>query len=401
MAENKKFTFKTLENNKLRKFSYLEDKKDTKYIKNGSDNLFPQHLIEMYNRSSVNAAAINAIVQGIVGQGLTANEEVYLERANKYNESWNDLFTKAAMDFKLHGSFAFEIVYSNDRKRFDAYQLDFSTLRAEEKNNRGYIPGYFISTKWDSKLRFNNSVYEDKDIEYLPCYNPEKALEEPRQIFVYKDYRPGQEYYPLPDYVAALRIIELDTSIDDFHTNNIKNGLAPSLSITTFTNGSPDQLSEIENQLNANYGGTNNAGSLIYMDVPDKEVAPVITPIPQNGADNYYVTINDMVVQKILTAHRITSPMLLGIKTEGQLGGRSELVDAHLLFLNLVVLPYQQELLKSMEGLMQFMYPDIVLGVEQKRLLEDGDQEEEVIVDSETTDSEENEVTNEQPELLA
>ncbi len=401
MAENKKFTFKTLENNKLRKFSYLEDKKDTKYIKNGSDNLFPQHLIEMYNRSSVNAAAINAIVQGIIGQGLTANQEEYLQRANKYNESWNDLFTKAAMDFKLHGSFAFEIVYSNDRKRFDAYQLDFSTLRAEEKNNRGYIPGYFISTKWDSKLRFNNSVYEDKDIEYLPCYNPEKALEEPRQIFVYKDYRPGQEYYPLPDYVAALRIIELDTSIDDFHTNNIKNGLAPSLSITTFTNGSPDQLSEIESQLNANYGGTNNAGSLIYMDVPDKEVAPVITPIPQNGADNYYVTINDMVVQKILTAHRITSPMLLGIKTEGQLGGRTELVDAHLLFLNLVVLPYQQELLKSMEGLMQFMYPDIVLGVEQKRLLEDGEQDEEVIVDAETTDSEENEVTNEQPELLA
>jgi len=402
MAENKKFTFKTLDNNKLRKFNYQEDhKKDAKFVKNGADNLFPQHLIEMYNKSSVNGACINAIVQGIIGQGLTANEELYLKRANSHGESWNDIYAKAAMDFKLHGSFAFEIIYSNDRTRLEAYNIDFSYLRAEEKDHRGHIPGYFISTKWDSKLRFQNSIYEEQDIEYLPVYNPEKAAEEPRQIFVYRSYRPGQEYYPLPDYVAALRIIDLDASVDDFHTNNIKNGLAPSLSITTFTNGSDDQLREIENQLNANYGGTDNAGSLIYMDVPDKEVAPIITPIPQNGADGYYTTVNDLVMQKILTAHRITSPMLLGIKTEGQLGGRTELLDAHLLFLNLVIEPYQKELLKTLEGIMSFMYPDIVLGVEQKRLLEDGEREQEVIVDGETTEEEEQEVTNEQPETVA
>ena len=400
MAE-KKFTFKTLDNSKLRKFNYQEDKKETKFVKNGVDNLFPQHIIEMYNKSSVNAACINAIVEGIIGEGLTANDEMYIKRANSHGESWNDLFAKAAMDYKLHGSFAYEIIYSNDRQRLEAYHVDFSYLRAEEKDHKGHIPGYFISTKWDQKARFTNNIYEDQDVEYLPVYNPEKALEEPRQIYVHRDYRPGQEYYPLPDYVAALRIIELDTSIDDFHTNNIKNGLAPSLSITTFTNGSDDQLREIENKLNANYGGTNNAGSLIYMDVPDKEVAPVITPIPQNGADGYYTTINDLVLQKILTAHRITSPMLLGIKTEGQLGGRTELLDAHLLFLNLVIQPFQQQLLTCLEGIMSFMYPDIVLGVEQKRLLEDGVQEEEVIVSDETTTEEENEVTNEQPELIA
>jgi hypothetical protein len=400
MAE-KKFTFKTLDNSKLRKFNYQEDKKETKFVKNGVDNLFPQHIIEMYNKSSVNAACINAIVEGIIGEGLTANDEMYIKRANSHGESWNDLFAKAAMDYKLHGSFAYEIIYSNDRQRLEAYHVDFSYLRAEEKDHKGHIPGYFISTKWDQKARFTNNIYEDQDVEYLPVYNPEKALEEPRQIYVHRDYRPGQEYYPLPDYVAALRIIELDTSIDDFHTNNIKNGLAPSLSITTFTNGSDDQLREIENQLNANYGGTNNAGSLIYMDVPDKEVAPVITPIPQNGADGYYTTINDLVLQKILTAHRITSPMLLGIKTEGQLGGRTELLDAHLLFLNLVIQPFQQQILTCLEGIMSFMYPDIVLGVEQKRLLEDGVQEEEVIVSDETTTEEENEVTNEQPELIA
>ena len=398
MAE-KKFTFKTLDNSKLRKFNYQEDKKETKFVKNGVDNLFPQHIIEMYNKSSVNAACINAIVEGIIGEGLTANDEMYIKRANSHGESWNDLFAKAAMDYKLHGSFAYEIIYSNDRQRLEAYHVDFSYLRAEEKDHKGHIPGYFISTKWDQKARFTNNIYEDQDVEYLPVYNPEKALEEPRQIYVHKDYRPGQEYYPLPDYVAALRIIELDTSIDDFHTNNIKNGLAPSLSITTFTNGSDDQLRDIQAQLNARYAGSENAGSLMYIDVDSPENAPQIIPIPQNGADGYYVAINDMVMQKILTAHRITSPMILGIKEAGQLGGRAEMIDAYLLFQNNVIVPYQQDILSSLEFLIQLNYPDAVLGVEQRQLLNDGTTEEEVVVDADTTDQEEADI--QQPELIA
>ena len=391
MAKNKKFTFKKLLNSTLREFNYHEYKKDKdqKYVKNGEDNMFPQHLIEMYNKSSVNAACINAVVEGIIGQGLTANEEIYLQRANSRGDSWNDLFSKCALDFKLHGSFALEIVYSNDRSRLEAYHIDFSTLRAKEKDKYGHIPGYFISDKWDKKSRFSGLVYKNEDdIDYLPVFNPEKKQEEPHQLYVHRDYRPGQSYYPLPDYVAALRIIELDTSIDDFHVNNIKNGLTPSLSITTFTNGSVDQLREIEQQLQSNYAGTNNAGSLIYMDVPEKEMAPVITPINSNGTDTYYTTINDLVMQKILTAHRITSPMLLGIKEAGQLGGRAELIDAHLLFLNLVILPFQQEMLKCFEMIMEYNYPDVVLGIDQKRLLEDGEQDEEVIVSQDTTEDE-------------
>lgn len=399
MAKTQKFTFKKLLNKTLRQFNYDEYKKDKnqKYVKNGEDNMFPQHLIEMYNKSSVNAACVNAIVEGVIGQGLTANEEIYLKKANSAGDSWNDLFAKCALDFKLHGSFAMEIVYSNDRTRLEAYHIDFSTLRSEEKNKYGHIPGYFISDKWDKKNRFSGVVYKNEDdIDYLPVYNPDKKEEEPHQIYVHRDYRPGQSYYPLPDYVAALRIIELDTSIDDFHVNNIKNGLTPSLSITTFTNGSDEQLREIEQQLQQNYSGTNNAGSLIYMDVPEKEMAPVITPINSNGTDTYYTTINDLVMQKILTAHRITSPMLLGIKEAGQLGGRAELIDAHLLFLNLVILPYQQEMLKCFEMIMEYNYPEIVLGISQKRLLEDGEQDEEIIVDQETTDEEADQVDDSQ-----
>ena len=120
---------------------------------------------------------------------------------------------------------------------------------------------------------------------------------------------------------------------------------------------------------------------MIYIDVDSPENAPVITPIPQNGADDYYYNVNEMVVQKILTAHRITSPMILGIKTAGQLGGRDEVVDSYLLFVNTVIRPYQQDILSVIELLLEAKYPetDITVGVQQLKLFADGEEEVDVV----------------------
>ena len=183
-------------------------------------------------------------------------------------------------------------------------------------------------------------------------------------------------YYPLPDYNSGLNIIALDAEIDNFHKNNIKNGLAPSLSITTFTNADNEERGVIEQQLREAYAGSDNAGSLIYMDVANKEEAPVITPIPQNGADGYYTTVNDMVTQKILTSHRITSPMILGIKTEGQLGGRTEMLEAFAHFQKTVIEPIQSDILSVFTDIFKVNGIDVTLGVETTRIFDDGDETE-------------------------
>ena len=388
--KNNKFHFAKLERFSAPWVSYKESTSG-KYVKSGEDNQFPQHLIELYNRSSIHAAAVNATTEAIIGGGLTANVELALSKANHHGESWNDIWTKAAIDFYLHGSYALEIIWSLDRSRIaEVYHIDFSKIRAKEKTHRGHIPGYYISDDWK---RWATPMTDE--VQYLPVYNPNKAEEETNQIFVSQEYRPGQEYYPLPTYNAALKVIELDTEIDSFHVNNIKNGLAPSIAITTFTDSSEDDRKAIEQALRANYGGTDNAGSMIYMDVPSSDLAPQITPIPQNGADNYYTTINDLTMQKILTAHRITSPMMLGIKTEGQLGGRDEVVDAFLLWFNTVIIPLQQDMLRGFETLLHTNYPNLIIGVETKQLYQDGEVEEEIITSVETT-SIEDEAINEQ-----
>lgn len=348
----------------------FEDDKG-KIVYYGETNDFPHYITELYNKSSINATAINAIKDAIIGGGLTTEDETILDRANRDGESWNDIFKKVALDRALFGGYALEVIWSNDRTKItDVYHIDFSYIRAHRMNERGIVPGYFISSQFENKGRLR---VKDEDVVYIPRFS-KVDRESPSQIYYFKPYRPGMKYYPLPDYQGGLNIISLDAEIDNFHKNNIKNGLAPSLSITTFTNADAEDRQTIERQLRDAYAGSDNAGSLIYMDVANKDEAPVITPIPQNGADGYYTTVNDMVLQKILTAHRIVSPMLLGIRTEGQLGGRTELLEAQALFLKNVIEPKQSDILTTFEELLKVNGYTEPIGVEQVRIFEDGEE---------------------------
>jgi len=353
---------------------FEDDKGDIVYF--GQDNKFPQLLIDLYHKSSVHATAVNAKHQAVVGQGLTGDDEVLLEIANSEGETWNDIYSKLALDRVVYGGYALEVIWSQDRTRIaEVYHVDFSYARAKKMDDRGNVPGYYIYRDW-GKTR---GIVPHKDnLPYLPKFS-RRDRTEPSQLIYFKPYTTGLDYYPLPDYMGALKTIELDTEVDNFHVNNLKNGLAPSLAITTFTDANEEERGEIERQLRDAYSGTDNAGSLMYMDVADREQMPEITPIPQNGADGYYNVVNEMTTQKILTGHRITSPMLVGIKTEGQLGGRAELLDAYSHFLTTVIYPMQSDILKTFEMIFSINGIDTTLGVQQIKLFGDGEEEIDVV----------------------
>ena len=394
--ENTKFNFSSIKKEKMSVHNgfdresnpYRESHPDTpKYMKFGADNQYPEYLISLYNQSSTHASCVNAIVQAITGEGLITEDEDILKVANREGESWNDIFGKVALDYKLFGGYALEIIYSRDRSKIaEIYHVDFSHVRAMEKDDRNKIPGFYISNEWKPVWNYNIEQ-DDKKLPQLPIFNLEKRADEPKQLLYHNPYRPGQQYYPLPDYVGGSKVIDLDQEVDNFHISNIKNGLAPSLAITTYTNANDEERMAIENMLRLQYEGTSNAGNMLYMDVADPSLKPDITPIPQNGADDYYTTLNDVVSQKILTSHRITSPMLLGIKSNVGLGSNAEEIEtAYRLFLNTVVLPFQQSILAVFDGLLEFNHGELTLGVVQKNPLFEYDEvgEEEIVVSQDT-----------------
>ena len=97
------------------------------YIEYGTDgwkNLYPQFLIDLYYNSSTNAAIINATAEMISAEDIVVEEEkdaIDLERLVKLkkfmahansHETLHEVVKKIAFDFKLQGSFALNIIWS-------------------------------------------------------------------------------------------------------------------------------------------------------------------------------------------------------------------------------------------------------------------------------------------------
>lgn len=146
---------------------FEDDKGDVVYF--GENNEFPQYVIELFNKSSINGTAIMAKRDGIIGEGLTADNEDILQFANRDGESWNDVFRKIAMDEALHNGYALEIIWSNDRTKItDIYHIDFSYIRAHKMDHKGIVPGYYISPEFENKGRLR---VKKEDLHYLPRFN--------------------------------------------------------------------------------------------------------------------------------------------------------------------------------------------------------------------------------------
>jgi hypothetical protein len=178
--------------------------------------------------------------------------------------------------------------------------------------------------------------------------------------------------------LAGVTTIQLDIEIKNFHLNNMQNSMMPSMAVS-FTNGVPgeEEMDMIERQLQSKYSSTNNAGKFFLFFSENPETAPVITPITNNASDAWYTSMAPQIENNVLTSWRITSPMILGIKTAGQLGGRAEILDSYQLFLQTVIMPIQEEILETLEKVLFLKYKEpIKLGIEQNQILPDDVQSE-------------------------
>jgi len=363
MSDKQKYDFGVSEFNAAYVPQYQEVIKNKPWVYYGDDNIFPNHLLALYQYSSINRACINAIDYGVKGKNLTVLEgdPNRIAMANR-SETVYDVFQKCVLDRVLFGGFALNVVKSNDGGIAEFYHSDFSRLRAGKEDDFGVIDTYFYSIDWKNPTKY-------KPLE-IPGFNmsPDSA---PSQIMYFKRYSPSMSYYPPPDYLGGVTTIQLDIEVKNFHLNNTQNSMMPSMAVI-FKNGVPSEEERdiMYRQLESKYASTNNAGRffLFYAETP--ETAPEIIPIPNNASDAWYGNMAPQIEQTILTSHRITSPMILGIKTAGQLGGRNEMLDAYDLFLETVIKPIQEEVLKGFEKVLFLRDKEpINLGVAQNQLL--------------------------------
>jgi hypothetical protein len=320
------------------------------WVNYGFDNQMPQYLISRYQNCAIHKAIITSKVNQIMGDGVVSlNNPMGSINLINPKENVSEVMKKCALDLVLFGGYSVNVVWSRDRKTIaEIYHLDFSRVRSGKINpETDEIEKYYYSADWTNIKKFPVSEYDP--------FNQEDG--EPSQILYYKSYCPNNSYYPHPDYSGGLASIEIDVNIKEYHSNNLKNGMRPSLWIN-FNNGvaGPEEERIIVRGLEEQLSSVNNAGRPIISFNESKELSPEIVQIGSDANDGYYSAIYDDIVRSILSAHRVSTGELYGISTAGKLGARNEIIDHSEYFRKMVIMPYQSELLPTFNKLVSLKY---------------------------------------------
>jgi len=327
----------------------IKEVKNKDWVSYGDDNNYFQYLIDRYNGSPTNNAVINGISAMIFGKGLDATDssrkpDQYAQMISLFD---NDCVRKLSYDLKLMGQCAIQVIYSKDRKKVAQVEhMPVETLRAEKCNEKGDIEAYYYFKDW-TQYKPN-----DKPLR-IPAFGYSK---ESIEILYVKPYKAGFYYYSPVDYQGGLQYAELEEEISNFHLNNIMNGMSPSMLIN-FNNGTPnaEERQLIEQRIYQKFSGSSNAGKFILAFNDNAESAASIEPVQLSDAHQQYQFLSEESTKKIMVAHRVVSPMLLGIKDQSGLGNNAdELKTATLLMDNTVIRPFQTLLIDAFDRILAF-----------------------------------------------
>ena len=322
------------------------------WVAYGEDNNYFQYLIDRYNGSATNNAIINGMTELMYGKGLSATDasrkpEAYAQMMSLFKRS---CLRKVTFDLKALGQAAFQIIYNKDKSKIvQVAHMPIETLRFEKMNEDGEVCGYYYSKDW-TKIR--KKGYEPTRIPAFGHGEKGDALE----IYCIKPYRSGFYYYSPVDYQGGISYAELEEEVANYHINNIKNGLSPSMLIN-FNNGVPteEERELIERRIIQKFSGTSNSGKFILAFNDNKEMAASIEPVQLSDASEQYQFLADESMRKLMVAHRVTSPMLMGIKDQSGLGNNAdELKTASLLFHNTVIRPFQEMILDAIDDILAY-----------------------------------------------
>jgi hypothetical protein len=309
------------------------ENKAGKYITYGAFNEYPYYLLDNYRRSSKHNAIVNGKVNYIVGGGWQPGEKMTVEQQARYakffdglseHDDLNDITEKLVLDLELFNGFAVAVTWNKMGTIAKMEHIPFEKIRVDKDERMFQVADWYD----DAMVQLYPKI---GDVEKIPAFDADNRIG--KQLFYYRVYAAGVKSYPLPEYMGGLAWIEADVQVANFHNNNLRNNFWGGYLIN-FNNGIPttEEQGDIERQIKRKFSGTDNAGRFVVTFNDDVSKAPTLEPLTPSDMDKQFEILNKAIQSEIFISHRVVNPMLFGVKTEGQLGGRQELVEAYELF---------------------------------------------------------------------
>ncbi len=320
------------------------------WVLNGKDNSFANELVSLKNESGIQSAIIESISKMIVGKGFmfaktraesdALYEELPLEIKAKIQnftnninatESIDTIMFQFIKDFKILGYAGVEVIWNADYSApININYIDGSRLAIGKKDINGNITHFFYCSDW-------KNTYKQVPIR-IPIFNAENAKKnkEGRQIIFIKNESNGLDYYGLPEYYSGINWVKCDSLMATLNLNNIENGFSPSVLFKFFSKPTPEEQDGIVSNMKKSFSGAGQKISFLFW--PDKDTAPEVEPLNIENFNESLITLNDMIVQQIITCWRI-QPTLCGIQIPGKLGGSNDLGLDYKTFNSFVIQP--------------------------------------------------------------
>jgi hypothetical protein len=311
--------------------------RNKEWVEYGSDNNYFNYLIDRFTKSATNNAIITGIAKMIYGKGLSATNssrkpEAYAKMLTLFRK--NDL-RRFAMDRKLLGMAAFQLTYDKGEV-VKVSHFPMETLRAEKCNKDGEIEAWYYHPDWINKK-------PSEEPTRIAAFGYGKGKNE---LYVLKPYVSGYYYYSPVDYQGALPYSVLEEEIGDYLINDTINGFSGT-KVVNFNNGVPDEekREQIKRDVLNKLTGTKGEKVIIAFNA-NAESKTSVEDLPLNDAPDHYAYLSEECVKKLIVGHRVTSPMLIGLRDGGNSLGNNadEIRTATLLFDNVVINSYQEEI---------------------------------------------------------
>ena len=327
----------------------LSENKSKNWVLNGVDNSFYQYVINRYNGSVTNATIINAYSELMYGRGLYAKDSSYkiTQWAGLLSILKGSDLKKIIADFVLFGEASLQIIKTKDKKQISGiFHIAKNHVVPAIENEDSIIEGY-----WHSK--------DFGDSKIVPIYYPAfGTTTEAIEIYVIKPYRAGQNYFAYPDYFSGISYAELEEEITNFYLNSIRKGLSAGF-IIGIPNGvgkTDEDKEEIKNAIKSKITGSKNAMSFVLDFHGDENDKMTVTNFPTNeNIHKQWSYLSAEARQQLMTAHKVVSPMLFGIKDNTGFGNNADELDtAEAQLMKRVISPKQNVIIDAIKEIVSF-----------------------------------------------
>ena len=335
---------------KLPEAKEIYDKK-LGFQKWGLDNQYPFYLVDLYNGSAWHQGIVKTKTYYVAGGGLKAvNGQLddFLKNANS-DYTIDEMMKKVAFDFELFDGFCVVGSWNRDGTkvvRWEHFDVDRVRTNIDESS-------YFFSNDWSARKQ----TKEDTNFREIKPLDLEKR--EGKFVIYYKS--PSKQSkgdmgtYPKPSYIGGITDINADLLISKYHYYEISNGFKVG-TLINFANGTPESKEEenaIVDQVKGTSTSIEDVNEVIITFSDGNENAPSVLSLNGNDLADRYNLTEKSIQQNILVAHSATNPMLFGIKTEGQLGGATELLESFEIFKSIYVNGRQKTLLWVLDKMIE------------------------------------------------